>query len=66
MKGFFQAPWRFAACYAAFLIAAFTWALLDTLNGTSCLGEVNEAMLRLQREALEKPVAEILFGQDKA
>ena len=30
MKGFFQAPWRFAACYAAFLIAAFTWALLDT------------------------------------
>ena len=31
--------------------------------------EVNcsfEAMLRLQREALEKPVAEILFGQDKA
>lgn len=30
MKGFFRAPWRFAACYAAFLIAAFTWALLDT------------------------------------
>lgn len=30
MKGFFQAPWRFAAGYAAFLIAAFTWALLDT------------------------------------
>lgn len=30
MKGFFQAPWRFATCYAAFLIAAFTWALLDT------------------------------------
>ena len=30
MKGFFQAPWRFAACYAAFLIAAFTRALLDT------------------------------------
>ncbi len=31
--------------------------------------EVNcsfEAMLRLRREALEKPVAEILFGQDKA
>ena len=30
MKGFFRAPWCFAACYAAFLIAAFTWALLDT------------------------------------
>ena len=31
--------------------------------------EVNcsfEAMLRLRREALEKPVAEILFGQGKA
>ena len=35
MKGFFQAPWRFAACYAAFLIAAFTWALLDTFPGFS-------------------------------
>lgn len=29
-------------------VVKLTWALLDTLNGTSCLGEVNEAMLRLQ------------------
>lgn len=30
MKRFFQAPWRFAACYAALLLAVFSWALLDT------------------------------------
>lgn len=30
MKRFFQAPWHFAAFYAALLLAAFSWALLDT------------------------------------
>ncbi len=30
MKRFFLAKWRFAVCYGTLLMAAFSWALLDT------------------------------------
>ncbi len=45
-------------------VVKLTWALLDTLNGTSCLDEVNEAMLRLQG-TMDKACAQYLDAARK-